>query len=70
MRAWFRRTNLAYDELDKTRPWLRFFIFFTPLWVATMIDLALELSGVWHTHSIILFATMTVMAIWRLLGWR
>ena len=70
MRAWFRRTNRAYDELDQTHPCLRFLIFFTPLWVATMIDLALELSGVWHTHSIILFATMTVMAIWRLLGWR
>ena len=70
MRAWFRGTNRAYDELDQTHPCLRFLIFFTPLWVATMIDLALELSGVWHTHSIILFATMTVMAIWRFLGWQ
>ena len=68
MRAWFRRTNRAYDELDTTRPWLRFLIFFTPLLVATMIDIALTLSGVWNTHSVILLATMSIMAIWRLLG--
>jgi hypothetical protein len=70
MRAWFHRTNRAYDELDQTHPCLRFLIFFTPLWAATMIDLALELTGVWNTHSVILLATMSIMAIWRFLGRR
>ena len=70
MRAWFRRTNRAYDELDQTHPCLRFLIFFTPVLVATVIDTILTLSAVWNTHNTILLATMAVMAIWRLLGWR
>ena len=68
MRAWFRRTNRAYDELADTKPVLRFLLFFAPIVCATLVDLVLTYTGIFPGSNFTLLAVLGVMALWRFLG--
>lgn len=67
--ALIKRQNRWYDLLDKTDPWLRFYLFLLPIVLAVTADCALFILGLERT-SIVFYCVLLVMAVWRLVGHR